>query len=505
MAEPPRKPVVKATTTPAKPTVKAAGKPVTPVVKASKPASKAAAKPAKPATPRAPRKAAPEPVTEAPLTVAPVADTIGIAEERHPDEPVVPLPPRAPTMLDELFEPAGDGGTHPMPVRIAAGDWRPALVTALPAVLVAVVLAALGALALVYARQPGGDELVGDTSPGRLVRYACAALGMAFGSPLSATSSGDDDFSFDYAVRFPALTVTLAALVALWLLARRAAWRNLAADRLADSVRAAAVFAAGIAAVSAFGRWSVPFEEQTFDGDVPVRLSFAVSPFKAFFWAFLAAYAVVWLASGPLALPERAAGWLLAARGALVGLGAGVAVAWVVLAVLGYLYVDEAGGDASDITRALPLALAYGVGFGLAMLGVLAGGEFGYPIGDRHQWSYFADGVPGVYLLLLVVPAVAVLAGALYVTRRGGVPRAEAVRACARMAFPAALLWLGVAVAGSARLTQSTGFGFIGGSTAGPRLWDALLVGLWFGAGGWVAGRVLAQRAFDQPEDAPVP
>jgi len=123
--------------------------------------------------------------------------------------------------------------------------------------------------------------------------------------------------------------------------------------------------------------------------------------------------------------------------------------------------------------------------------------------------------VPKPFLLMLVVPALAVLVGALFITRRGGVPAKDAARTCALMGLPAAFAWLLLAIAATARAEGQGGqfggglsdFGLIGATVVGAVLWDAVLVGLWFGAGGWLAGRLLARRAgpVDQPEHAPVP
>ena len=509
--KPAAKPAVKAVAAQPRPRVKVAAKPVEPVRKVApaKPAArKAAAKPGRPAAAaKPPAKSAPR----ARRAVEPVAEVLGDAEERHPDEPVVPLPPVPPTVLDELFEPAPDG-RRPLPLRVLRGDWRPALLAALPALVVTVVLAALAATVVLTATEPEGDDLVvGDTTAGRWLRYVCVAVGLTFGAPLRARSEGESVFFGDeVGLLFAPLTVTFLALGALALGARRAAARDRTEDRVAGAIRTAAVYAAGIAAVTAFGRWSLVDRDEFFPGG-PVRersWTFAASPWRALFWAFVAAYAVTWLVTGPVRLGDRVAEWLLPLRGALVGLGTGLALTFVALVVIAYVHVDRVDGQASDVTGALPGLAGYGVGLAAVAFGVFAGGSFAVPLSGRgesfHLWS---GPVPDAYVLLLLVPAVAVVAGVVSVLRRGTSP-AEAVRACARMALPAAGLWWLLAVAGGARMEGMT-YGLFGGSDVGANPWHALLVGLWFGAGGWLVARAVAHRrtpaAFDPPEGAPVP
>lgn len=531
--QPAAKPAVKAGAKPARPAVKAAAKPVKPTVKSTKPVKKAAGATARrrpaPAVPEAAAAPAPEPVAPPEPVVAPpavpppppprawaAAEFLGEAEERDPNEPVVPLAPRAPGVLDDLFEPSQDDGRWPLPLRIVRGDWRPALLAALPAVVATVIAAAVGASTLLIAEGDDGEELFEGTTAGRWVRYVATAVGLAFGTSVRAKSDGRDDVEFggtNMVVRFVPLTVTLVGLAVLWLGIRRAQGRSLTPDRVADAVRTAAVFAAGLAVVSWFGRWEVG-GQQSFDDfgeETETTLRFSTAPLKVLFWAFAIGFLVVWLAGRPFRFGDRAAAWLLALRGALVGLAAGIATSFVVLVGLAFFYADEVGNDAGDVFRAIPLAIGYGLNLATGVFGVASGGEFGYPIADRADWSLWSDQVPDWYLLLLLVPLLSAVAAAFYVTRRSGAAPALAVRACALMAYPAAFVWLVLAVAGTAHMEQfgSFGFGYLGAFRAGPRLWDALLVGLWFGAVGWPAGRLLVRQrpepAFDPAEYTPVP
>ena len=444
------------------------------------------------------------------------ADVIGEAEERDPGDPVAEPEEARPPMwpaFEEWFSDDPEARRNwPVLVRAVRGDWLPALSTALPSLVALLLVAVVASGSLFVATKPDGDDLlVGDLPGGRWVRYVAAAVGLAFGGRLSFASEPGFDFRIEVAVRFVPLTVTAAALAALWWFARRAYQRNVTPDRLPDALRAAAVFAAGVGAVSWFARWTVappagdPTDFETRVSTLRAANGFSVSPWRPAFWAFCAAFAVVWLATGRLVVTGRWAGWLLAARGALAGLGAGAAASLLLMVVLGYTYADRAGAESSDVTNAIPLVAAYAVGLGAAAFGVLAGGRVVVPVGEQSRWDLLAPHLPDAFLLLLVIPALSVAFAAWFLLRRPGVPRAEAVRACGRMGWLAAAAWLVVAVAGTPSIEQS--FDSSGGVTvtSGPVLWSALAIGLWFGAGGWLAGSALDRwlpDPFDPGDDA---
>ena len=539
------KPAVKAVATRVTPVVKGGATPLAPKPKAAPaPAAKPAVKPARPpaakapaarprkaappaapepVAPEAPEAVAPEPVAEAapdpyltlppPPVRRPRPEVIGEAEERHPDEPVVPLPPPSGVLVD-LFEPAH--GRPSLPMRVLRGGLPRTLVTAGTGLLVTLAAAVAGAATLIVAQRPGGGgALFGDVTMTRWLRYVAATVGMAFGSPMSVKQGQlnafvDEDFEITFRARFVPLTVTLAGLAALWWVARRQKRAHGSPDPVAEAVRVAAVYAAGIATLTAFARWHVTSVDDEFGGEATMRIAFSMTPWKAAFWAFCGAYAVVWLAHARFAPFGRWETWRVAVRGALGGLAVGVAASFGFLVALGYAYGDRVDATSGEVTRGLPVAVAYAVDFGTAMFGVLTGGQFTYPFAERGRWSLLSPPVPGAMLLALAIPALAVLAGAWYVTRharRLSLLPAEVPGVCALMAVPAALAWLALAVAGAAEFGGGYGydFGIVGTTRAGAVLWDALLVGLWFGAGGWLAGRVLARRAFDQPVEAPVP
>ena len=446
----------------------------------------------------APAVAVPAPVVDEPAPPtrrAPSGDVIGDADERDPNDPVVPLPPRPAGVFDELFEPVPPGGRTPLPWRVLRADWTPTLATVLPALVATVLVAALAATAAFVTGRPGGDGMLfADVAAGRWVRYVCATVGLAFGAPLRAEARGEEVFGFGYAVRVVPLTVTLLSLAALWWAARRAHQRAITPDRQADAVRAAGAFAVGIAAVTAFARWDVTTSQDGFGYVSESSMAFAMDVWKAGFWAFVAAFVVVWAAGGPLDVPASWRRWALAAKGALAGLAAGTVVGFLLLVGLGYAYADRAGAETSDVTSALPLALAFAASLGAMAFGVFSGGTYTAPLGERQSWSLWSPWVPDTFVLAMVVPAFAVLVGAYVVTRRGGVSREEALRACGLMWVPAAGAWLLLDIIGTVSLGQNASVGYVGSLSASVSPWAAVLVAGWFGAGGWVAGRLLLRR-----------
>lgn len=390
----------------------------------------------------------------------------------------------------------------PWPLRLLLGGWRGPLSVAGSALVATFVIVALAAASLLVLRTPGSDEpMLADTGAGRWLRYACSAVGLAFGSSVSVTQEYDTPEELPlpeptlYSVRFVPLAVTLFVLLALWLLARR---RGTVADRVGDAVRTAAVFAAGVAAVTAFGRWSAGSDD--FSPVFRMKYVFTTSPWKALFWAFPAAFAVVWLASGRERLPERYRDWANAARGAAVGVATGVAASFLLLVSLAYLYADRAHAAAADVTSALPVATTYSPNLGTAAFGWASAGTLGRS-GLAGRFSLGADDLgPGVYAAVLI-PVVAVVVGVLVVRRRVDAP--DVARVAALMAVPATALWLVLAAAGTLSAGTPAGFGVGGGSVAGPVKWNALLVALWFGPFAWLVARLIARRSFDRGSDAP--
>jgi hypothetical protein len=328
-------------------------------------------------------------------------------------------------------------------------------------------------------------------------------------------------------VLFVPLTVTFLGLATLRLGVRRmhrvANATEAPFDAVADAVRTAAIFAVGVAAVTAFGRWTLGSGGSGEFEEVRSATKFTSSPFQALFWALLAAFAVALLTDRPPAGP-RWTEWLPSLRGAVVGLGTGIVASFGVALALAYAYAGRLDATPSDVTRLLPALAAYAVNLGTTFFGAAVGGKVGVPYGRGTATMLWSSGVPRGYLLLFVVPVVSVLTGAWSIVRRGDLPSAAAARACARMALPATLLWLVLDLVSMARAGVA---GFVAAEAkAGAVLWDALLVGLWFAVLGWLAGWLLGRRnadgaapaapdgaaheaaydaAFDRVETTPVP
>lgn len=491
----PRKaPAKKAAAAPAtKPAAKAASK--APAKAATRPASRPAAGPAK----RAAATAVVDAPVETPAEVEPPAE---------PDEA-----PRSASRAgtDDAYTTApvpwgrtagafgGDDAGEEQPAaprvpaglalwrRVARGDWRAAAVTASLALAAALVFSALGAATAFVAPEPGEEPLIGEATVAQWLRYTCATLGMAFGSSLSVDPKQEDNFfgilSMGWGVAFAPLTVTLLTLGAMWLVVRRT---MRVTDRTADVLRTAAVFAVMVTVVTLFGRFDVG------DPDDAIRLT--VSPWKALLWAFVALAVLAWVATGPRTVPERWREWALASRAAALGVGTGIL--WGIGLLVAFAY-DTPGETvdvpAGEVTRGITTAIPYGTNLGAATFGSLTSLHIRLPsTEERGFWPLWSEEIPGPYLVALLAPLVAVLVATAYL--RGRVPGADLPRVAARTAAPAALLWLAIAVAGTARVWVPVGLGFTARAGIGPTTSHAVLIALWFGVGGWLAGKALARR-----------
>ncbi len=191
----------------------------------------------------------------------------------------------------------------------------------------------------------------------------------------------------------------------------------------------------------------------------------------------------------------RAAGLMLAAS-VLVGVGAGLVWAIVVLLSGGGPH-DLDGGD-------LIAALVYIAAFAPNLVITIVSLSLGAPVdvgagltvhgrvrGDVEQWSVLSDGA-GLSAALLLLPFTC-CAGAGYWARRNTVRPDRAINtlAIASLIFASVLAllgWLGEARLG-AELASSRGFGVIA-----PRAWVVfLLAALWAGGAGY-AGWVVADK-----------
>jgi hypothetical protein len=455
------------------------------------PAKKAAAKPAKPAAraaaakrapaKRAPRVAAPveappeEPATEVDAEVdAEVA--AGVAAE------AAPTAADAPTEVAALpEEPAGAPAAPGAAWRTwPRGGWATPARTALLALAVVVLLGAVAAVTAIIADEPGSSPPI---TPARFVQFTCTAVGLMFGSTVSVDTGDEGGFSgfFEgWGVGAVPLLLTFAALGALWVLARRSA-----RGEPGEHVRTAAVFAVGVALVSAIGRWPAEVDEED-------ALRFVTSPWKALFWAFLVAAAVGRLATLRPAVPERWRDWSLATRAATVGVTVGVLLGFVVFVAVSYAGPDDVDVDAGAITRSVPFMGVFALNLGTVALGGLTQGRLRIDPREDGWWPLVSADLPAPFWLALLVPLVAVAAAVLYLRRR--VPGPDLPRVAALTAAPAALVWLALALLGPVRVTGPIAGGASFRAAVGAGTWNALLVALWFGAGGWLLGKALGRR-----------
>jgi uncharacterized Zn finger protein (UPF0148 family) len=508
VARPARKPAANkpAAKAVAKPAVKAAAVPAKPAARSAKPlkaTAAAATKPAKrtaratapvaaeaPEAPEAPETPPVEAVETPPETSVETLDTHGANDpwetgpaalgRRGEDGPGGPGGPGGPDGASLASRPAAFQ-------RLVGGDWSRPARAALVALAVTLVLAALATASAQLAAgvDGGGDPVFSDLTAGRWLKYVCAAVGLSFGSSMSVEPTGGGGFFFvpSFAVAIAPLTVTIGALWALYARARKELGDT--ADRVGEVARMAAVFALGIGVLTAFGRWTLT------EDDAGVR--FVTSPWKPMFWAFAAAVALAWLATGTRTVPDRWRDLALSSRAAAAGVATGVGLGFVLMVALAYQPPDQVETNAGDVTRTVPLMASFGVNLGNGILGSVSGGRLHVLTDtDKGWWPLVSSDLPAYFYLGLLIPFVAVGVAVLYLRRRSDA--AALPRLCALMAAPAALLFLTLAVAGTARASVGIGLGFSAGARAGASTWSALLVALWFGLGGWLAAKALARR-----------
>jgi hypothetical protein len=472
------------------------------------PVPRPARKPAaKKAPTKAPAKTAARPAArKAPPAKAPARRAVRAAVP--PDEPAEPaaLEPGAPEpgARERVAEPVPAEAAAPAaaPVtpralwqRYGRGDWRGPLRVGLLALAATVVLSALAALTVFVAPERGRDPAFGTFTVGRWLHFTCATVGLAFGSNVAIDPTVDDQggffgdiFSWGWGLAFVPLTVTVLALAAIWIATRRLR----TADRTADAVRTGAVFGVGAAIVTVFSRTRV------FEGEDALRVW--VLPWKALAGAFLAAAVTTWLATTPQPLPARSRRWVVATRAAAFGVGVGILCAVALLVAFAYDTPGEARVNADQATRGITTAVPFGVNLGTATFGGLSTLHIRLPNPDEVGfWPLWSEDVTMPYRVALLSAPLSVLAAVLSLRRR--VEPADLPGTAAMTAVPAAAIWLALAVAGTARLWLPAGLGFTvrGGFGATPS--HAVAVALWFGIGGWLAGTLLARRAFDQRVD----
>jgi hypothetical protein len=391
---------------------------------------------------------------------------------------------------------------RPLVERLLGGDWRAAVAVALPTVVVAY---ALAMLASTYLFWTGEDEFATHSEAGYF-RAAGTLAAMALGSPIfvHGTEASSDSDSFELTASFfggmAPLTISVLVLLTFALLLRTYLPVTGSGAKLTTTVRAALLSAVGAAALGF----------TAFASNALGEADITVSPARMFGWSllwFLVIGAVVAIRAGhglvthfetDSRLARLTDAWWLPVRGAMAAMTAAVLLGG--LAFLAAMFV-EAGDEPLDVVKALPLVLAYFINLGIdvfqfAMGAPLHAGIGGPEGGDSSLWLFDRHGVPAGYISLVVIPPLAVAAGVLRMRRlRAVVDPQHLARSCYRMALPALLIYLAVA------LPARAGFGADGPGPsavghAGPNvLLGSIILVAWFVVLGYAAGRWMLRDA----------
>ncbi|MDQ1696308.1 MAG: hypothetical protein QOJ03_1661 [Frankiaceae bacterium] len=388
---------------------------------------------------------------------------------------------------------AGAGPERTWVERVLGGDWRSAAYAAVPAVLLAV---ALGLAANSYLLWTGSGDNFGH-SAGGYFHSAIALMAMAFGSPqFTHGGTGADAGTFSAGVA--PLTISIVVLVTFALLLRTYLSADTRVARATGAVRAA-LLAAFLLSMVSFGGYSTT---RLLDS----KLHVTTSPPRVFGWSLLL-FGIVGIAvavrprellreraSTDAAMARLTGEWWLPVQGAAVAMA--TAIIGGGLAALAIIVAQD-DGNRLDVLKALSILLAYFVNLGVDVFQVsmgaalhasVAGGDGGsasVSLFDRH-------GLSAGYFGLLLLPPLAIAAGVAWMRRyRNVVSPQTLARSCYRMAAPAVLIYLLVAVPSRVGYEYGGQEGF-GGGHAGPEiLLGALILGAWFLVLGFAAGRYL--------------
>lgn len=347
--------------------------------------------------------------------------------------------------------------------RLRGGDWNTPLLAAAAALLAAILAAETMASSSLLL--PEEDA---DLTAAMWLRLVAGFVGTAYWSPVVIEVNDEEDFAIGGSTSLAPLTVTLAGLLALYTVLRRA--RRTDAGPWEHSLRAAAPFAFGVALLSGvFGRVSL-------DDGVVIRTAFVEPLVGALALATavaMLAYRDLWkpLPAGVVAFGER---WWNAARVAAYGLGVAIALSSLTSLLLVFLHHKRLDGW-GNVFGGLPAFFGVILNCGIALLSVASGGRIASSIGPTEYIAlYRLHGLSRWYWLLALIPIVTVVLTARYAARRGGVswPRVTAV-----------FVGTWVVLAWASRLRFGFAFSEVGGSaTAGASLlWGALALGAWIG------------------------
>lgn len=388
-------------------------------------------------------------------------------------------------MTEEIL-PGGSPTRTPVE-RLLSGDWRTAALVAGPTVLVAYVLGLVGTAFVIWL-DTGNDSLDPFAhSSGGFFRSAVALTAMAFGSP-DFLSGGKGSDHFTYQAGMAPLTITLLTAVVFVLLLRRYDAVGTLAERVDLAVRAAVLTAVGLAVLT-IGLHSTV----TTDGD---SVHQSGSPGRVLGWSLLlfAATALIacvrrWdLSENAEQLWEK---WRLPVLGAVVA----VTTAIVLGGLTGILIIlAQADSGRLDVLKVLPTILIYFVNLGVDVVQVAMGGSLHASAGSGGSSLSLFDrhGLSAAYFFLLLLPLLAVAVGIGWIRNHvGEASRQDVARACYRMALPAALLYLLVAVPSRAGFAfGGGGIGLGGSGHAGVQVLLGTLIAFgWFAVLGYVIGQ----------------
>jgi hypothetical protein len=383
-----------------------------------------------------------------------------------------------------------DGAADEVRVGRARADWSPAgrerpdwsqtrplrpalgaLGVALPTALVTTALAALSGLGPLLDRS--SDELFGGTTRAGYGHGVARTVASAFGSPVWS--------DFGAASLTVASTVTVGAVWTYVRLLRRAgAGRPLAARIVLGSVSALLVVGL-LVGVSLFGH------DDAGDGVGGE----SVSPWRVLLWAGLVLSLVT---AGVVLRPlsrwagRRRVEWHAAWAGAVATTATAVALGAV--AAVGAYFAELP--DRADSARQLPELIGSAVSFGtdvwqLALFGRVVSRS---PEGSAHLSLLDRHGASPAYLLLLAIPVLSVVAGAVAIRRyRDRLAPAALARAAAWSALPVVALF--AVLASVAQLRDWPGAGQAGTVTGPQVLLGCALAGGWYLVLGTMAGPVL--------------
>jgi hypothetical protein len=417
--------------------------------------------------------------TKAPATVAaePTGDAVGTAASSGPDRTFVE--------------------------RLLGGDWRSAAYVAVPTAGLAVALSLVATSYLIWIGGNSNDSFGLGHSAGGFFHSAGDLLAMAFGSPVFTRASGSGGGGA-YSTGMAPLTISLLVLATFALLLRRYLPPAGTAARTAAAIRAALLVSVALALLSIAGYSSSRIGSG--------RVHISVSPGRVFGWSLLF-FAVVGglVAARPLQtlrdrasespLPARLSEqWRLPAEGALVAMTTALLLGGVTGLVIIFAQAD---GARLAVLKTLPLLLAYLVNLGVDVFQVSMGAALHASIGGGDGGSasvslFDRHGLSAAYFALLLLPPIAIGAGAAWIRRyRAVVEPRELARACYRMALPAVLIYLIVAMPSRAGFTYD-GAGSAGGIGAAPSghigvqvLLGVLILAAWFLVVGFAVGRYL--------------